>query len=69
MILKPRPPFADTPELRAARRRAFLQGEYTCAAPDTCSNLWDVAEWCNHVRFNDPDLTGFLPRNQRSIKS
>ena len=51
----------DTIELRAARIRAYNAGLYCFNPPPVYCGGWDTEAWCNHVKFNNPELTGFLP--------
>lgn len=53
----------DTPQLRAARIRAYNAGQYRFRVPDVYSGNWDAEAWHNWVTFNDSSLTGFLPYN------
>jgi hypothetical protein len=51
----------DTPELRAARKAAYVAGRYTFTSPPVCPGGWDAQAWMNWVVFDDTTLTGFLP--------
>jgi hypothetical protein len=51
----------DTMEIRVLRIRAYRAGQYKFNPPPVYSGNWDEEAWMNHVQFNDPDLTGFLP--------
>ena len=44
---------------RQAREDAFARGLYTMKVPDVTTGGWDVRAWCNHVKFNNPDLRGY----------
>ena len=51
----------DSPALRARRLAAYRAGAYQFTPPPVDSVGWDDQAWMNWVRFNDPELTGFLP--------
>ena len=51
----------DSPKLRAARLAAYRAGKYRFSPPPVYSGGWGEQAWMNHVVFDDPKLTGFLP--------
>lgn len=57
----------DTPELRARRLAAYQAGLYTVGrmAFAGYTGFWSTHDWMNAVSFNDPTLTGILPRGNQ----